>query len=181
MDVIPSSEMASDRKSVNKQLHGTMQRAIAALSEEQREVFLIREFGERTGMAARAGQPRRTGLVSPSCAPEHPILALHDQGCAWRSASMVIATLCANVTETAPRVEMFKKNGASSPREGTASAVREAARSGDPETATSPERPKRWNFTAEYKLRIIREADESIASGGEDSYSRRSREPAGSG
>jgi RNA polymerase sigma-70 factor (ECF subfamily) len=44
MDVIPSSEMASDRRSVNKQLHETMQRAIAALSEEQREVFLMREF-----------------------------------------------------------------------------------------------------------------------------------------
>jgi len=44
LDVIPSSEMASDRKSVNKELHETMQRAIAALSEEQREVFLMREF-----------------------------------------------------------------------------------------------------------------------------------------
>ena len=44
MDVIPSTEMASDRKSVNKQLHETMQRAIAALSDEQREVFLMREF-----------------------------------------------------------------------------------------------------------------------------------------
>jgi RNA polymerase sigma-70 factor (ECF subfamily) len=44
LDVIPGSEMASDRKSVNKQLHETMQRAIGALSEEQREVFLMREF-----------------------------------------------------------------------------------------------------------------------------------------
>jgi RNA polymerase sigma-70 factor (ECF subfamily) len=44
LDVIPSSEMASDRRSVNKQLHETMQRAIEALSEEQREVFLMREF-----------------------------------------------------------------------------------------------------------------------------------------
>jgi RNA polymerase sigma-70 factor, ECF subfamily len=44
MDVIPSNEMASDRKSVNKQLHQTMQAAIEALSEEQREVFLMREF-----------------------------------------------------------------------------------------------------------------------------------------
>ena len=44
MDVIPSTEMASDRKSVNKQLHETMHRAISALSEEQREVFLMREF-----------------------------------------------------------------------------------------------------------------------------------------
>ena len=62
---------------------------------------------------------------------------------------------------------MSKKNGASSPREGTASAVREAARSGDPERATSPERPKRRTFTAEYKLRIVQEADEALASGGE--------------
>jgi RNA polymerase sigma-70 factor, ECF subfamily len=44
MDVIAGSEMASDRKSVNKELHETMQRAIAGLSEEQREVFLMREF-----------------------------------------------------------------------------------------------------------------------------------------
>jgi len=62
---------------------------------------------------------------------------------------------------------MSKKNGTSSSREGTASAVREAVRSGDPEKATSPERPKRRAFTAEYKLRIVREADEALASGGE--------------
>ncbi len=56
-----------------------------------------------------------------------------------------------------------KKNGATPPREGTASAVREAARSGGPEKATSPERPKRRSFTAEYKARIVREADEAVA------------------
>jgi len=44
LDVLPGNEMASDRKSVNKQLHETMQRAIAELSEDQREVFLMREF-----------------------------------------------------------------------------------------------------------------------------------------
>lgn len=44
MDVIAGSELASDRKSVNKELFATMQRAIASLSEEQREVFLMREF-----------------------------------------------------------------------------------------------------------------------------------------
>lgn len=44
LDVIPGKEMMSDRKSVNKELHETMQRAIEALSEEQREVFLMREF-----------------------------------------------------------------------------------------------------------------------------------------
>jgi transposase len=58
-----------------------------------------------------------------------------------------------------------KKNGGAPPREGTASAVREAARSGVPERATSPERPKRRAFTAEYKARIVREADELAASG----------------
>jgi RNA polymerase sigma-70 factor (ECF subfamily) len=44
MDVIANKEMASDRKTVNKQLHEQMQRAIASLGEEQREVFLMREF-----------------------------------------------------------------------------------------------------------------------------------------
>ena len=44
LDVIPGNEMASDRKSVNKQLHEQMQQAIAALSDDQREVFLMREF-----------------------------------------------------------------------------------------------------------------------------------------
>lgn len=58
-----------------------------------------------------------------------------------------------------------KKNGAAPPRAGTASAVREAARSGARESATSPERPKRRSFTAEYKLRIVREADAAVASG----------------
>jgi transposase-like protein len=58
-----------------------------------------------------------------------------------------------------------KKNGGAPPREGTASAVREAARSGVPERPTSPERPKRRSFTAEYKARIVREADELVASG----------------
>ncbi|HVK76948.1 MAG TPA: RNA polymerase sigma factor [Kofleriaceae bacterium] len=44
LDVIPSKEMGSDRKSVNKQLYAKLQGAISALSEEQREVFLMREF-----------------------------------------------------------------------------------------------------------------------------------------
>ena len=35
----------------------------------------------------------------------------------------------------------------------------------DPESATSPERPKRQTFTAEYQLRIVREADKSLALG----------------
>jgi RNA polymerase sigma-70 factor (ECF subfamily) len=44
LEVLPGSEMASDRKTVNKQLYARMQHAIAELSEEQREVFLMREF-----------------------------------------------------------------------------------------------------------------------------------------
>lgn len=60
-----------------------------------------------------------------------------------------------------------KKSAGAAPREGTASAVREAARSGAPEKVTSPERPKRRSFTAEYKLRIVREADAAVASGAE--------------
>ena len=58
-----------------------------------------------------------------------------------------------------------KKNGAGAPREGTASVLREAARSGGPEKATSVERPKRRSFAPEYKLRIVREADTALASG----------------
>ncbi len=44
LEVLPGGEMASDRKTVNKQLYARMQKAIAELSEEQREVFLMREF-----------------------------------------------------------------------------------------------------------------------------------------
>jgi transposase-like protein len=62
-------------------------------------------------------------------------------------------------------LNMSKKNGAVSPREGTASAVREAARSGDPESPSTPARPKRRTHTAEYKRRIVREADAALASG----------------
>ena len=54
---------------------------------------------------------------------------------------------------------------AAAPREGTASAVREAAARGVAERATSPARPKRRAFAAEYKLRIVREADAALASG----------------
>lgn len=64
-------------------------------------------------------------------------------------------------------LNMSKKNGTAPPREGTASAVREATRSGDPERATSPERPKRRTFVAKYKLRILQETDEALASGEE--------------
>jgi transposase len=62
-------------------------------------------------------------------------------------------------------LNMSKKNGVAPPREGTATAVREAARSGVPESPTTPARPKRRSFTAEYKLRIVREADAAVAEG----------------
>ena len=44
LDVVPDQQMSTDRKAVSQQLHETLHRAIAALSEEQREVFLMREF-----------------------------------------------------------------------------------------------------------------------------------------
>lgn len=65
-------------------------------------------------------------------------------------------------------LHMSKKNGVGPPREGTAAAVREAARSSAPSPASaSPEKPKRRTFTAEYKRRIVREADAALASGHE--------------
>lgn len=62
-------------------------------------------------------------------------------------------------------LEMSKKNGAAPPRAGTAAAMREAARSTTPLAPVTPERPKRRAFTAEYKQRILREADGALASG----------------
>jgi transposase len=62
-------------------------------------------------------------------------------------------------------LNMSKKSGAAPPREGTAAAVRAAAQPGaTPEPATA-ERPLRRSFTAEYKQRILREADAAAASG----------------
>jgi RNA polymerase sigma-70 factor (ECF subfamily) len=44
LDVLPADGMPSDRQSINKELHGRLHHALAQLSEEQREVFLMREF-----------------------------------------------------------------------------------------------------------------------------------------
>ena len=62
-------------------------------------------------------------------------------------------------------LDMSKKNGAGSPRPGSAAAVREAARVSTPLTPATPARPKRRNFSAEFKQRILREADLALASG----------------
>lgn len=44
LEVLPGDDMPSDRKAVSRQLHTTLHRAIAALPDDQREVFLMREF-----------------------------------------------------------------------------------------------------------------------------------------
>ena len=44
LDVIAGSEIASDRQTINKELQLRLHSALARLSEEQREVFLMREF-----------------------------------------------------------------------------------------------------------------------------------------
>lgn len=62
-------------------------------------------------------------------------------------------------------LNMSKKNGTCPPHGNTAAAVREAARpEAGPATA---ERALRRTFSAEYKQRILREADEAAASGEE--------------
>lgn len=58
-----------------------------------------------------------------------------------------------------------KKNGATPPVEGTAAAVREAARSSATPAPEPVERPVRRRFSAAYKVSILRQADEAAASG----------------
>ena len=61
---------------------------------------------------------------------------------------------------------MSKKNGATPPGEGTAAAVREAARAGLPlAPAATSAKPKRRTFTAEYKAQVLREVDAAVAAG----------------
>jgi hypothetical protein len=64
-------------------------------------------------------------------------------------------------------LDMSRRNGAASPREGTAAAVRAAAEAGAIPGPATAERPLRRTFTAEYKQRILREADVASASGEE--------------
>src|SRR5690606_12793283 len=44
LDVVEANDLPTDRKAVSAELRGRLRQAIAALSEEQREVFLMREF-----------------------------------------------------------------------------------------------------------------------------------------
>jgi len=44
LDVVAASGIASDRQAINKELQVRLHAALARLSEEQREVFLMREF-----------------------------------------------------------------------------------------------------------------------------------------
>src|SRR5262245_55798789 len=44
LDVVPDRGAGTDRHVLDKELHGRLHRAIARLSEDQREVFLMREF-----------------------------------------------------------------------------------------------------------------------------------------
>jgi transposase-like protein len=63
-------------------------------------------------------------------------------------------------------LNMSKKKRPRRSREGTASAIRQASGTGAPPPATV-ERSRRRTFTAEYKQRILREADAALASGDE--------------
>jgi RNA polymerase sigma-70 factor (ECF subfamily) len=56
LDVIPGSEMASDRKTVNKQLYTRLQGAIAALGDEQREAIRTQVPLQRYGTADEVAQ-----------------------------------------------------------------------------------------------------------------------------
>jgi transposase len=60
-----------------------------------------------------------------------------------------------------------RKNGVSPPREGTGAAVGEAPRSGATPAPATEARARRRTFTAEFKQRIVREADAALASGQE--------------
>lgn len=64
-------------------------------------------------------------------------------------------------------LEMSKKNGAAAPKAETAASVRDAARTSTPMPPATPSGPKRRTFTAEYKQRILREADVALGTGTE--------------
>lgn len=63
--------------------------------------------------------------------------------------------------------QLAKKNSMPPAGDGTAAEIRAAARSAAAGSAMAPEKPKRRTFTAEYKQRILREADAALAAGGD--------------
>lgn len=44
LDTVSGDELGADRQAISRQLHVAMQKAIESLPDEQREVFLLREF-----------------------------------------------------------------------------------------------------------------------------------------
>ena len=60
---------------------------------------------------------------------------------------------------------MSKQNGATPPSEGTAAAVREAARASMPLAPAATTKAKRRTFTAAFKQQVLREVDAAVASG----------------
>jgi RNA polymerase sigma-70 factor (ECF subfamily) len=66
LDMIPGNELRSDRQAISRQLHVTLHRAIESLPDDQREVFLLREFqdlpfkeiGEIVGVAENTVKSR---------------------------------------------------------------------------------------------------------------------------
>jgi len=80
LDVVPGNEMGSDRKANSKELHQRLHGAIAALSEEQREVFLMREFLDMPfkQIADVVGVPENTVKSRMRYALEKLRLELHE-------------------------------------------------------------------------------------------------------
>ena len=44
LDVVPGRELSAERKTISRRLHEKIEAAVANLSDEQREVFILREF-----------------------------------------------------------------------------------------------------------------------------------------
>ncbi len=80
LDVVPGNEMGSDRKAASRELHQRLHNAIATLSEEQREVFLMREFLDMPfkQIADVVGVPENTVKSRMRYALEKLRLELHE-------------------------------------------------------------------------------------------------------
>jgi RNA polymerase sigma-70 factor, ECF subfamily len=46
LDVVPGSDLGAERRAISSELQQTLQKAIASLSDDQREIFLLRQFQE---------------------------------------------------------------------------------------------------------------------------------------